>query len=119
GFEAFKAAGQKYGFEIVAEDRYTRGDIDFTAQLGRIKASPAEAMVEWSRYTEGALIAKQFVQMGLSLPRFASDGVASPKFIELGGSAVDGVYYTTHFSVATADTIPAAKAFIDKYQKAY
>ena len=40
GFEAFKAAGAKYGFEIVAEERYTRGDIDFTAQLGRIKASP-------------------------------------------------------------------------------
>jgi hypothetical protein len=33
----------KYGFEIVAEERYTRGDIDFTAQLGRIKASPAAA----------------------------------------------------------------------------
>ncbi len=41
GFEAFKAAGAKYGFEIVDEERYTRGDIDFTAQLGRIKASPA------------------------------------------------------------------------------
>ena len=64
GFEAFKAAGAKYGFEIVDEERYTRGDIDFTAQLGHIKASPAQAMVEWSRYTEGALVAKQFVQTG-------------------------------------------------------
>jgi branched-chain amino acid transport system substrate-binding protein len=119
GFEAFKAAGQKYGFEIVAEERYTRGDIDFTAQLGRIKASPAQAMIEWSRYTEGALVAKQYVQTGLNLPRFGSDGVASPKYIELGGSAVDGVYFTTHFSIATAADIPAAKVFIDKYQKAF
>src|ERR1700761_6003839 len=62
GFEAFKAAGAKYGFEIVDEERYTRGDIDFTAQLGHIKASPAQAMVEWSRYTEGALVAKQYAQ---------------------------------------------------------
>ena len=119
GFEAFKAAGQKYGLEIVADERYTRGDIDFTAQLGRIKASPAQALVEWSRYTEGALIAKQYVQTGMDLVRFGSDGVASPKYIELGGPAVDGVYFTTHFSVATGADIPAAKVFIEKYQKAY
>lgn len=119
GFEAFKAAGQKYGFEVVADERYTRGDIDFTAQLGRIKASPAQALVEWSRYTEGALIAKQYVQTGMDLVRFGSDGVASPKYIELGGPAVDGVYFTTHFSVATGADIPAAKVFIEKYQKAY
>src|ERR1700722_8785208 len=119
GFEAFKAAGAKYGFEIVAEERYTRGDIDFTAQLGRIKASPAAAMVEWSRYTEGALVAKQYVQTGLNLVRFGSDGIATPKFIELGGDATDGIYFTSHFSIATAADISAAKAFIAKYQKAY
>jgi branched-chain amino acid transport system substrate-binding protein len=119
GFEAFKLAGQKYGFEIVAEERYTRGDIDFTAQLGRIKASQAQAMVEWSRYAEAALVAKQFVQTGLNIARFGSDGVASPKYIELGGSAVDGVYFTTHFSPVTGADIPAGKAFIDKYQKAF
>jgi branched-chain amino acid transport system substrate-binding protein len=119
GFEAFKLAGAKYGFEIVAEERYTRGDIDFTAQLGRIKASGAGAMVEWSRYTEGALVAKQFVQTGMNMLRFGSDGIATPKFIELGGTATDGIYFTTHFSIATAADIPAAKAFVAKYQKAY
>jgi branched-chain amino acid transport system substrate-binding protein len=119
GFEAFKAAGQKYGFEIVAEERYARGDIDFTAQLGRIKASPAQALVEWSRYTEGALVAKQFAQTGMNMVRFGSDGVATPKYLELGGDAVNGVYFTTHFSPATGADIPAAKVFMDKFQKAY
>jgi branched-chain amino acid transport system substrate-binding protein len=119
GFEAFKAAGQKYDFEIVAEERYTRGDIDFTAQLGHIKASPAQALVEWSRYAEAALVAKQYVQTGLNLVRFGSDGVAAPKYVELGGTAVDGVYFTTHFSVATGANIPAAKTFMAKYEKAY
>jgi branched-chain amino acid transport system substrate-binding protein len=119
GFEAFKAAGAKYGFEIVDEERYTRGDIDFTAQLGRIKASPAQAMVEWSRYAEGALVAKQYVQSGLNLVRFGSDGIATPKFIELAGSAADGIYFTAHFSVATSSDIPVAKDFVAKFQKAY
>jgi branched-chain amino acid transport system substrate-binding protein len=119
GFEAFKGAGQKYGFEIVADERYTRGDIDFTAQLGRIKASPAQAIVEWSRYAEGALIAKQYAQTGMNLSRFGSDGFASPKYIELGGPAVNGVYYTSHFSVATSENIPTARAFTEKYKKMF
>jgi branched-chain amino acid transport system substrate-binding protein len=119
GFDAFKGAGQKYGFEIVADERYTRGDIDFTAQLGRIKASPAQAIVEWSRYAEGALIAKQYAQTGMNLARFGSDGFASPKYIELGGPAVNGVYYTSHFSVATSENIPAARAFTEKYKKMF
>jgi branched-chain amino acid transport system substrate-binding protein len=58
GFDKFKAGAEKYGIQIVDEERYTRGDLDFTAQLGRIKASPAQALVEWSRYAEGALVAK-------------------------------------------------------------
>jgi branched-chain amino acid transport system substrate-binding protein len=119
GFEAFKGAGQKYGFEIVADERYTRGDIDFTAQLGRIKASPAQAIVEWSRYAEGALIGKQYAQTGMNLARFGSDGFASPKYIELGGPAVNGVYYTSHFSVATSENIPTARAFTEKYKKMF
>jgi branched-chain amino acid transport system substrate-binding protein len=119
GFEAFKLAGQKFGYEIVAEERYTRGDLDFTAQLGRIKASPAEALVEWSRYSEGALVAKQYAQTGMNLVRFGSDGFASPKYIELGGPAVNGVYYTSHFSVATSEGIPAAKGFTEKFQKMF
>src|SRR3984957_22343 len=119
GFEAFKAAGAKYGFEIVDEERYTRGDIDFTAQLGHIKASTAQALVEWSRYAEGALVAKQFLQMNMSLPRFGCDGVAIPKYVDLGGDAVNGVFYTTHYSSATAANIPAAQTFIAKFKKAY
>src|SRR5581483_5092883 len=119
GFEAFKAAGAQYGFEIIAEERYARGDMDFTAQLGRIKASAAQGLVEWSRYAEGALVAKQFVQLNMNLPRFGSDGVALPKYIELGGSAVDGVFYTTHYSTATTTNIAAAKTFIEKLTKAY
>lgn len=119
GFEKFKAGADKYGIQIVDEERYTRGDLDFTAQLGHIKASPAQALVEWSRYAEGALVAKQFLQMNMSLPQFGCDGVAIPKYVDLGGDAVNGVFYTTHYSSATAANIPAAQTFIAKFKKAY
>ena len=119
GFDAFKAAGQKYGYEIVDEERYARGDIDFTAQLGRIKASAPDALVEWSRYVEGALVAKQFVAAGMTMPRFGADGVSSPRYVELGGAAVNNVIYPTHFSPTTAAGIPAAQPYLAAMKTTY
>ena len=119
GLDAFKKRAKDYGIDIVDEEKYTRGDIDFTSQLSRIKQSGANLMVDWSRYTESALIQKQFMQMGLEMPRFGCDGQALPKFRELGGDATNGFYYATHFSVATASELEGAKPFIREFQATY
>ena len=83
------------------------------------KPAKPQALVEWSRYAEGALVAKQFVQMNMKMPRFGCDGVAIPKYVELGGDAVNGVFYMTHYSSATTANIPAAQKFIAKIKNAY
>jgi branched-chain amino acid transport system substrate-binding protein len=119
GFDAFVDAGKKHGMSITAEERYSRGDLDFTAQLTRIRASNPDALVEWSRYTEGALIHRQIKQMGWELPRFGSDGIAAPAFLELAKEAANGVIYPTHFSPATSSKLPEAQAFIALMQKTY
>jgi len=119
GFEGFKARGDKYGYRIVAEERYTRGDLDFTSQLSRIKESGADIMVDWSRYAEGALIIKQKNQMGIEMPYFGSDGQAHPKFRELAGSAAEGAYYPTHFSVAAVSGNKVAETLTTKIRDAY
>ncbi len=119
GVDAFKARGATYGMEFVAEEKYTRGDIDFTSQLSRIKAADADILVDWSRYTESALIQKQYKQMGLDMPRFGSDGQALPKFRELAGDAANGMYYATHFSMATIGDLPAAQSFGKEFRATY
>jgi branched-chain amino acid transport system substrate-binding protein len=119
GFDAFLEAGKKHGMSITAEERYSRGDLDFTAQLTRIRASNPDAIVEWSRYTEGALIHRQIKQMGWDLPRFGSDGIAAPAFLDLARDAANGVIYPTHFSPATSTNLPAAQEFIALVRKTY
>jgi branched-chain amino acid transport system substrate-binding protein len=119
GFDAFVDASKKFGMSITAEERYSRGDLDFTAQLTRIRTSNPDALVEWSRYTEGALIHRQIKQMGWEIPRFGSDGIAPPAFLELAKEAANGVIYPTHFSPATSAGTPAAQAFIDLMKNTY
>ena len=114
GVTAFTAQAKQHGIQMVADEKYTRGDVDFTAQLTKMRAANADAILDWSRYHEAALIAKQVKQMGLKLPLFGSDGNAHPKYIELGGDAVEGFYYATHFSPATSGHLPEAQKLIRK-----
>lgn len=120
GFDSFVDAGKKYGISVVAEERYSRGDVDFTAQLTKIRAANPDAIVDWSRYTEGALIQRQIRQMGLSgLPRFGGDGWAQQAFLDLAGDAANGVVYATQFSPATSANLPESQRFIEAFRKEY
>ncbi|MBW8722430.1 MAG: ABC transporter substrate-binding protein [Polaromonas sp.] len=120
GFDSFIEAGKKYGISVVAGESYTRGDVDFTAQLTKMRAANVEAIVDWSRYTEGALIQRQLRQHNMSdLPRFGSDGIAPPAFLELAGEAANGVMYATHFSPATAADNPVAVKWIEAFRSEF
>ncbi len=118
GFDSFVEFGRARGFSITAEERYSRGDIDFTAQLTRIRASQPDAMIDWSRYAEGALILRQARQVQLGLQIYGSDGVAPPAYLELAGEAANGVIYATHFSPATASGAEAER-FMAAIRQAY
>src|SRR5712692_3320126 len=119
GVTAFTERAKRYGIQMVADEKYTRGDVDFTAQLTKIRGANADAILDWSRYHEGALIAKQVKQMGIKLPIFGSDGAAHPKYIELGGDAVEGAYYATHFSPTTAVDLPVGRKLVEKVRAKY
>ncbi len=119
GYDAFIEPAKKYGYEVIIQEKYARGDLDFTAQLGRIKASSPDALMEVSRYHEGALIRKQMQSMGFKLPHFGLDGHSHPKFLELAGDAANGFYYGAMWSPATSADFPASVEFIARFKKEY
>ena len=53
--------------------------IDFTASSRRSRPANVDAILDWSRYHEGASIAKQATQMGISLPIFGGEAVRPVK----------------------------------------
>ena len=120
GFDSFIEAGKKHGISVAAGESYTRGDVDFTAQLTKIRAANVDGIVDWSRYTEGALIQRQLRQHNMAeLPRFGSDGIAPPAFLELAGEAANGVMYATHFSPATSADNPVAVKWIEAFRNEF
>lgn len=81
----------EYGMDIVADESYSNNDSDMTAQLTNIRATDAEALLNFGFGAAPAIVTKNARQLGLDLPIYQSHGVASKKFIELAGDAAEGV----------------------------
>lgn len=115
----FKEYFTAHGGQIVSERSYSGGgtDKDFRAQLTSIKATQPDAIFVPGYYTEAGLIGKQARSLGIKVPLLGGDGWDSPKLAEIGGSGIDGCFFSTHFS--TQDTNPKVQDFVKKYQEKF
>jgi len=111
--EPFEANGGK----IVLAQNFSGGDVDFKAQLTAIKATGAEAVFVPGYYTEADLITRQARQLSLTIPLFGGDGWESAKLIEIGGEAMEGNYFSTHFSPEEKN--PVVESFVTKFRAKY
>jgi branched-chain amino acid transport system substrate-binding protein len=105
------------GGTIVSDQVFTGGDKDFKAQLTAIKAANPDAIFVPGYYTEAALITQQARQLGINVPLFGGDGWEAPELIQIGGKAMEGTYYSTHYS--SEDTSPAVQEFVKKFKAKY
>ena len=111
--EAFTAAGG----QIVAELDFNGGDKDFKGQLTSIKGAGPEGVFVPGYYTDAALICIQAKEVGLTVPIFGGDGWESEKLTEIGKEAVEGTYFSTHYSPDAGG--PKGAAFVAAYKKRF
>jgi len=111
----FKETFVATGGSITAEQKFAEGDKDFRAQLTTIRASGADAIYVPAYYTEAALISKQARELGLTIPLMGGDGWSSPELLAIGGPAVEGIYFSSHYS--PENTTPLVTDFIAKYRQ--
>ena len=105
------------GGKIVSEQKYTGGDKDFRAQLTSIKSSQPEAILVPGYYTDVGLIVSQARQLGINVPLFGGDGWEAPELLQIAGKALEGTYYSTHFSSDNTD--PLAQKFVAAFKAKY
>jgi len=117
--ENFKASFEQLGGKVVAYEAFTDEDktVDFKAQLTKIKAAKPEFLYLSGYYGSTALILKQARGMGLNVPAGGGDGWDSPDLVKIGGAAVEGGVFSTHFS--KDDPAPKVQAFVAAYTAKY
>jgi branched-chain amino acid transport system substrate-binding protein len=86
------------GGTIAVEQKYSEGDKDFRAQLTAIRAAGVDAVFVPGYYAEVSLIVRQARELGITVPFLGGDGWVSDQLLAVGGDAMNGCYYSTHFA---------------------
>jgi len=107
----------KNGGNIVKEQSYSSGDKDFRAQLTDLKSANPDVIIITGYYPEASLIAKQARQFGIKATLVGGDGWDGSSLIPVGGKAIEGAFFSNHFS--TEDKSPLVQDFVKKYKQKY
>lgn len=113
--EEFAKAFEQAGGKIVAKEIYTAGDQDFSAQLTTIRASEPDVIFVPGYYTDVGNIAIQARKLGITVPLLGGDGWDSAKLGQIAGDAINGCFYSNHYSHQDPD--PRVQDFISKYKE--
>jgi len=112
--DAFTKTFTALGGSVVVDESYHKGDVDFRAMLTKIKAANPQAIFVPGYYNDVGLVATQARQLGIEAPLLGGDGWDSEKLYEIGGKALEGSYFSNHYSVD--DPAPRIQAFVAAYK---
>ncbi|MDR1278274.1 MAG: ABC transporter substrate-binding protein, partial [Treponema sp.] len=108
----FIASFQSQGGAIVANESYITGDVDFNAQITKIRTANPDVVYLPDYYSTVSLIAKQLRAQGINTPIVGADGWDG--LTENAGDEVLNGFYSNHY--ASDSTDPKVQNFVRAYQ---
>jgi branched-chain amino acid transport system substrate-binding protein len=115
--DEFEKQFTKMGGRILSRLSYQEGDQDFSAQLTSIRGSGPDVVFIPGYYTDVANIAVQAHKVGIRVTLVGGDGWDSAKLTEIGGDAIEGAYFASHYY--PQDPSPRVQEFLKNYQKQF
>ena len=111
----FEDAFVSRGGEVVAKEAFRSEELDYRAQLGKIKELAPDVFFIPTSQKEAALAARQARDLGITATFLGTDNWGSPDLIDLGGDAVDGAYFV---NLADLDD-PDIQSFVAEYRETF
>jgi branched-chain amino acid transport system substrate-binding protein len=110
--EAFKNQFRSLGGQVVADEAYQTGDVDFNAQVTRIRATNPDVVYLPNYYNDVSLQAKQLRDQGVNCALVGGDGWDS--LIDHAGDEILNGFWSSGFASDTTD--PRGVAFVRAFQ---
>ncbi len=111
----FEEAFIEKGGAIVAKEAFRTDELDYRAQLGKIKDLEPDVIFIPTSQKEAAMAAKQARDMGIEATLLGTDNWGSPDLIDLGGSAIDGGYFVNLTDLADPDIQDFVAEYTEKF----
>ena len=113
----FQQEAERSGAKVVLQEGYNNTDVDFRGQLTKIKNVQPDAIYVPGYYTQVGAICRQAKELGITVPLLGGDGWDSDQLFNIGGDAINGNYFTNHYS--PDEDRPEVKAFVEAYKAKY
>ena len=117
GYDAFKKALADLKIPVTTTETFAKGDVDFKAQLTKIKASGADAIVLSALIAEGAPIMVQARQLGIDVPFIGGNGMNSVKIFDLAREKSDNLWVGSPWALGSQT--PQNQHFVVAYTQKY
>ena len=112
----FTDAFETKGGEIVASEAYKTGDVDFRAQLSKIKEiGDFDALMIPANYKEVGLIAQQARSLGIEAPFLGVDALMMQDLFEIAKDEVQGAVFPCAMDVNAESLQEFKTAFQEKW----
>jgi len=112
--ENAKQYAEDHGATVVYFEKFPGDTQDFTPWLSVIKNLNPDVIIFFGYY-QAATGVKQARDMGIEAPIIGCEGFDSPKFIEIGGSAVEGVVIVTDLNRDSDNSL--VQKFLQEYKE--
>jgi branched-chain amino acid transport system substrate-binding protein len=117
GRDVFLKEMKARNIKVVADISTESGQVDFAADVVKMKASNADAMFIYTNEEECARVLREVRKQGVKQPIIGETNVISQKVIELAGDTANGA--KGHVGLTADAPIKAVEEFRDKFQKRY
>lgn len=117
GYDVFKKVLADQNIPVTSTETYVKGDVDFKAQLTKIKAGEPDAIVCSCLAEEAANIMLQSRSLGIKSPFIGGNGFNSPKLFEISRLAGEGTFVGSPWS--NVNPAPVNVNFVNAYKQKY
>ena len=117
GRDAFFKEMAARNIKVVADVSTESGQVDFAADIVKLKAANADAVFIYTNEEECARVLREARKQGVKVPLIGETTLIGQKVIDLAGEAANGA--KGHVALTADAPIPAVLAFRDKFQKRF
>lgn len=115
--EAFVAKAEELGMQVVADEKYQDGDVDFKSQLTNIKGQNPDVLFLPVYYEDLRLISAQAKEVGVTAQLCGADGWDSVLTDNFDSSVLNGGVFCSQYSTESTDE--RVQNFISAYKEKY
>lgn len=115
GEGVFPALLKQQGVSLIESITFLTGDVDFSAQVTKIKSLNPDGLLMCAGYPEAAGITKELRRQGYNKPLMGGITIGVPDYIRLAGGVAEGVWTATN--AWADDPNPKVQKFVNEFSK--